>query len=294
MSLSLSTKALILLSSREQFSSSQLHLPRTPLRIRPTDSRSPFLRIRLMRELKPPEAKAERPLEEKVAVVVAVAVEDAEAVVEEERAVTDLLVKVVIAVKVVNAVRVVTAAREVSAVEVTADLALKVVNVVMVVTAAREVNAVMVVTAAKEVNAVEVTADPAKKEIDNHSKVEEEVDTEDIPEKVATSLLMPKDVLLMSDLLALRAMFSVATVVDTVVAKEADTVVAVVDSEVEREETMVSEVAAAATEAATSPDLSMDTTPREVVIEEVVPAQPEVPTLLLSDSKLLLIRKFEC
>ena len=54
---------------------------------RPTDSKSPFLRTRLMRLLRLPEVKAVR---EEAAVVVAV-----DSVAEEERVVTDLLVKVV-------------------------------------------------------------------------------------------------------------------------------------------------------------------------------------------------------
>jgi len=46
-----------LLNSRELFNTSQLPLPRTSLRTRPTASRSPYLRIKLMRVQRHPEAR---------------------------------------------------------------------------------------------------------------------------------------------------------------------------------------------------------------------------------------------
>jgi hypothetical protein len=100
----------------------------------------------------------------------------------------------------------------------------------------------------------------------------------------------------MSDLLALRARSSVEAVVDSVEREEKVDSVAAVAASVEETEKEDSEVAAEASEVATSLDLSMDTILREeVVTEEVakVVALPEA-LLLLSDSNVRLIPKFEC
>ncbi len=234
-----------------------------PLRIRPTVSRSPFLRTRLMRELRLPEARVEKTEEERVVVVAVAAVAEAP----ELRVAKDLLVKMVIADPALSAV--------------SADLALRVETDLLVKAATDPLVRV----------ATDLLVGVATEE-----EVATEVDTE-VPVVVLNSLLTAKAAL-MSDLPApkVKPVSSVAAVVVSLVVTE-EKVASVEDAEdsvVEIEEMRASEVAAEASEVETLLDLSMDTIPREVATEEEVRALALPEALLLSDSNLCLIRKFEC
>lgn len=210
--------------------------------------------------LRLPEARvAKEEEEEKVAtreVVVAVA-----AAVAEERVTTDNLVRTEAHVRTEDLVKV---AIELNVMVVIADPALRVATADLTLRAA---------TADLALRAA--TADLRETEEDSTtSEVASEV------EEAVLNLSLTLKAESMSDLLAVKVKFSVETVVDSAAREEkAVSVAAVVDS-VAREET-TSEVAAVAPEA-DNPDLSMATTPREVVArEEVAPALPEVVPPLL-------------
>ena len=220
-------------------------------------SRSLFLRTRLTRALKLPEVRVATIEEEKVAPVEAAAA--VVAVVAEERAVIDPLVRIDLPVRIDLLVRVATDLL----VNVARDLLVKIAD-----------HTLKVVT-----DPIVRIADLALREVTDPRVIEEEVATEvasEVDVAVLSSSLIMKAVLML-DLPAPKVKFSVETVVDSVAREErVVSVEAVVDSAVREE--MISEVAAVASEAATLPDLTMDITLREVVKEEVVKvlALPEV------------------
>jgi len=221
-------------------------------------SRSLFLRTRLTRALKLPEVRVATIEEEKVAPVEAAAA--VVAVVAEERAVIDPLVRIDLPVRTDLLVRVVTDLL----VNVARDLLVKIAD-----------HTLKVVT-----DPIVRIADLALREVTDPRVIEEEVATEvasEVDVAVLSSSLIMKAVLML-DLPAPKVKFSVETVVDSVAREErVVSVEVVVDSAAVKEE-MISEVVAVASEAATLPDLTMDITLREVVKEEVVKvlALPEV------------------